>query len=431
MMSTLSCPTHPAADIFPMLDGDEYAAFKADIATHGQRQPICLMPDGVILDGRNRWRACAELGLEPKCETYHGDDPIGFVISLNLNRRHLSESQRAMIAARLADLPRGRPKENGSIDPFSQAKAAAVLNVSVPSIKRAHQVLISGDDELIDAVDRGDIAVSRAAQIVNERKTAPVPNGQGAIDRYFEAHPDKERFICSDCGELFDIQVWHCPVCHHHWQMHREDCWNCHEYTRPEFRSNTARATQTEQRLQQIAIITGSSETNEWHTPAHIIALARQALGEIDLDPASSAAANAIVQASSYYTSTEDGYARPWGNLATPRRVWLNPPYGKEEGERHSNTIRWSRKLITEYEAGRVSAAILLVKAALGYNWFEDLWYAYTTCFVRERLSFIRPNGDDAGESKHATALVYLGNDIALFTAVFRTVGRVIPPERN
>lgn len=174
-------------------------------------------------------------------------------------------------------------------------------------------------------------------------------------------------------------------------------------------------------RRQQISVITGSSESNEWYTPAHIIERARQVLGEIDLDPASCAAANAIVGAKTFCTQEQDGFSGPWFG-----RVWLNPPYGKEDGERETNAVRWARKLIEEYDADHVSAAILLVKAALGYNWFEELWRQYPTCLLRERVSFMRPDGSDDGQAKHATALLYLGPNVTRFYAVFSPVGRVI-----
>jgi len=88
---------HEIANIFPMMQSDEYENLVADIKQNGLIEPIVLY-DGKILDGRNRWKACIEAGVEPRFENYSGDSPISYVISKNANRRHLSKSQLAMIA---------------------------------------------------------------------------------------------------------------------------------------------------------------------------------------------------------------------------------------------------------------------------------------------------------------------------------------------
>jgi len=122
----------------------------------------------MILAGCNRYRACVALGIEPIVRTFDAQrDPLQFVLSLNLHRRHLDESQRAMVAARVANLSIGRPPEIASIEAFtvSQPDAAEMLNVSRRAVQRAKQVLDAGSDALTDAVQRGEALVSTASAV--------------------------------------------------------------------------------------------------------------------------------------------------------------------------------------------------------------------------------------------------------------------------
>jgi N6-adenosine-specific RNA methylase IME4 len=91
---------HPIADIFPLITGEEFVALKQDIRENGLREAIWLY-EGMILDGRNRFRACQEVGVEPAFRAYEGDSPATFAVSLNLHRRHLDKSQAATVGVEL------------------------------------------------------------------------------------------------------------------------------------------------------------------------------------------------------------------------------------------------------------------------------------------------------------------------------------------
>jgi N6-adenosine-specific RNA methylase IME4 len=158
---------HEVANIFPFMQGEEYESLKADIAANGLLSPIWLHPDNhTIIDGRNRYRACMELGIEPSYLYWDGQGSlVSFVVSLNLRRRHLDESQRSMVAAKIANMGEGRPDKTASIEAVSQKEAANILNVSRSNVQRAKAVQEHGTPELIAAVESGHVAVSTAAVI--------------------------------------------------------------------------------------------------------------------------------------------------------------------------------------------------------------------------------------------------------------------------
>lgn len=210
---------HPLADIWPLIEGPEFEDFVADVEAHGLREPIWIIhgADGpLVLDGRNRYRACERLGIEPKTRTYEGDDPLAFVLSMNEQRRHESESQRALVAARIANLQHGqradlagRPanlpvlKEEGEPDkpvaPVSQAEAANLMKVSERSVRSARRVIEKGTPEIVRAVEKGEVAVSAAAEVVKlqpdvQREVAKLPPAEiKEVAKFVKAEPEVVR----------------------------------------------------------------------------------------------------------------------------------------------------------------------------------------------------------------------------------------------
>ena len=183
---------HEYASIFPMLEGEELEALRADIEENGQINKIILY-QGKVLDGRNRYRICEMLGIEPETIVYPGDDPLGLILSQNLHRRHLDESQRAMVATKLATLPKGRPAKSANLPiclqntekqevpaqnaAISQPEAAKLLNVSERQVRSAAQLRREAPPEIVEQVERGEKTVHAALKEIGQ----PVPGKDGKI----------------------------------------------------------------------------------------------------------------------------------------------------------------------------------------------------------------------------------------------------------
>src|SRR5580765_7417191 len=97
---------HPAAAVFPMLSDDELQDLAEDIKVNGLLHPITLDAEGMLIDGRNRLAACKLAGVEPTFTTLNGHDPVAFILSANIQRRHLSKGQQAAAALLVWDVTR-------------------------------------------------------------------------------------------------------------------------------------------------------------------------------------------------------------------------------------------------------------------------------------------------------------------------------------
>jgi hypothetical protein len=151
-----------------MMSESEFQALKEDIQTHGQLEPILYWKE-MLVDGRNRLKACEELGIEPReVELTDETDPVDYVISHNLHRRNLSETQRAVVGAKLATFRHGQVGNGRKVDPeisgstFTTEEASKLLNVSESSIEKAKRVINEGSKAIVEMVERDEIKVSAA-----------------------------------------------------------------------------------------------------------------------------------------------------------------------------------------------------------------------------------------------------------------------------
>ena len=161
-----------------------------------------------------------------------------------------------------------------------------------------------------------------------------------------------------------------------------------------------------------------NSGNNEWYTPGHIIDAARQAMGTIDTDPASSEIANRTVGATVYFTKDDDGLAQKWhGN------VWLNPPYSQP-------LIRlFTDALVEKYRSGEIEQAVVLVNNASETRWGQTLLGASSAvCFPRGRIKCVDPEGRPSGAPLQGQAVAYLGKHPELFREAFIRFGLVAFP---
>lgn len=367
----------PEADIFQLVSEKELKDLAADIDSNGQREPISLY-QGDILDGRNRYLAITRHcrpGIEPKFEDVSPPSPTAFVISLNLKRRHLTQDQQKMAAARalpffeaearkrMAEAGRraapGRPAEKGVADlpTLSRARDDAGTAFGVPGrgVQQAKTVQKAGSRKLVEAVDRGDLSLGKAEQIT-------------------KLYPDKK---------AQDAQV------------------------------------QTIAESKMVTRVKGLTGEVEWYTPRPYLDAAITVMGGIDLDPASSEPAQEHVRASSYFTREDDGLTQRWYG-----RVFLNPPYAMP-------TVReFAAKLVTSFIDGDIDEAILLTNNATDTEWFHMAARACSAiCFTRGRISFLQARDGELLEKTaptHGQAFFYFGPNDHTFEKVFSQHGIVL-----
>lgn len=182
VIDAASIEIHPDANTVRMMDENEYAALRADIQKNGQLVPVTIC-QGKLLDGRNRQRACIELGIPLRVENA-GDsdvDTVAMVYSLNVTRRHLNTAERAFMGADLANLENGSNRysskvgiQNGHLESgrkYTRHEAATVVECSPQDITAARNVRKYAP-ELEEKAKSGEMHI-REAEMLAKKKADP------------------------------------------------------------------------------------------------------------------------------------------------------------------------------------------------------------------------------------------------------------------
>lgn len=415
MKSLAEIPIHPAANIFPMMGDDELQRLADDIKSHGQRES-CVFYQGQLLDGRNRWRACELLGIEPEeCVVEREDlEPVAFCLSANLHRRHLRTSQRAMCAARLATRSRGKPDSNSpDLGNYTAEQAAELFAISTSMIEYARTVLRDGCRELIAMCDAGR-SVSTVAKFIaavpdkreqakRVKATDHSSDGWDSVRYAPELDDEQEQQLApkqarSKILSAVESIALRCP----------RDQWPTIISTLDELSDQLEKQANDE----ETADVGDGPTRDDYYTHESIIAAARQTMGAIDLDPASCDEANQVVGAKCYFTRDDDGLAHEWSG-----RIWLNPPFS-----------RWrdfTPKIEIEWRSGRVSEmCVLAATRTITAQFFAPVHdLAAAVCVLKGRIPFWGPFATSSPDDGHA--IFYCGNQPERFRREFSTLGAV------
>lgn len=195
---------HPLADIFPLVEGEEFEKLVADIDKRGLQHPIRLSPDrSTIIDGRNRYRACMAARVDPTFSTipqaWTEEQILDYIVSENIARRHLTPGQRSLLGVEIdayyVELAKKRETERklaapsnqfttkGSATPAdlresqnrhqreSSERAAQAVGASGRGVQQAKAVMRSAPD-LADQVRAGNLALDNAYRQARARERA-------------------------------------------------------------------------------------------------------------------------------------------------------------------------------------------------------------------------------------------------------------------
>ena len=365
---------HEIAELFPAIDGELLRELDADIAERGVEEPITIY-EGKVLDGVHRYMLGTMHGKHvPSRPLPEGADPIAYCIARNLRRRHLSASQRAIIAEALAN--HRRPGRKGERTARTRKEAAEeVGGCSERAVARARTVRKDCDDDVVRAVRDGQVTLSDA-----ERVRGQSPERQRAAVSQVKNGQAKSLIEAMERAE--------------------EDA-----------QKKKARAQKSNGAAPAGTPAQDAGDDDATAMPAMgRVHRAREVLGHIDTDAASSARVNATVAARHWCAPGDT--PEVWGETAWLRADDIDPDADAESAER----------VLDALEEGAVEKVLIETYGALSRPWAKR---ALARC---ERIAI------GGGSDAPVAILLGAGADTAAFerayapdTVVFQRAGAQAP----
>jgi len=353
--------------LIPPLAPEELAQLEANILADGCRDPLVVW-GGLLIDGHNRHAICSKHGLTfQTVEREFADRQAAelWMIGNQMGRRNLENIDKVPLLERKREILAGQAKERQIRKPADsvpenlpeQTKetrdaVAAEIGVSGKTYDALRKVSNEGTEELKQAVRDKKIGASTAAEIA------------------------------------------HLPA-----------------DTQKEIASLPTRKEIVEEVKKHVHVAQNSGE-NEWYTPPQFIESARNVMGQIDLDPASSEIANKMVQASVIFTKDDDGLSKQWSG-----NVWMNPPYAQPLMSQFAEAVA------SKHESGEINQAIVLVNNATETQWWQRMASCSSAvCFPKTRIRFLDPDGNP-GAPLQGQSILYFGKNKSAFVEEFSKYG--------
>ena len=364
-------------NLIPTLSKEEFEQLEKNCITEGIRDPIVIWGN-IIIDGHNRYEIATKHNLNYVTISKvfdTKDEVIDWMINNQLGRRNLSRETQSY----LRGLQYEREKKKEVFKGNQYTKSGEGQNVpqqnTAEKLAEQHGVnekTIKRDAEYSKAVDT--IVSNTAPEIKQAILNREIEMTKKETEQLSKLEPEKQKAIIEKAIEK-SIPIREVDINKPH--------------------------------------VSHNSGENEWYTPIEYINKAKEVMGSIDLDPASSIIANKTVNADKIYTIDDNGLEQKWNG-----NVWLNPPYSSDLIGKFAN------KLVDSFKNNDIEQAIVMVNNATETQWFTTMIdKASAIVFPKGRIKFVDMNGNVGNAPLQGQAFIYFGSNANKFLDTFMGYG--------